>query len=104
MTLDDYMLATRTTAVYPKLPAHSYVVLGLAGETGEIAEKTKKTLRDSTPINLDDLQLEIGDVLWYLARLCDDYSFSLNEVAQLNLDKLADRQQRGVLGGSGDHR
>ncbi|HET7060298.1 MAG TPA: nucleoside triphosphate pyrophosphohydrolase family protein [Candidatus Saccharimonadales bacterium] len=83
-------------------------VLGINGESGEIAEKVKKIIRDKGGKVSDDdkkeLAKEIGDVLWYLAVLAEDLGVSLDEIAQQNLDKLQSRKQRGVLGGSGDNR
>lgn len=85
-----------------------HLVLGLVGEAGEVAEKFKKLVRDhqsnESMINRKDIQKELGDVLWYTAVLADYLEFSLEDVAKLNISKLADRQSRGVLGGSGDNR
>ena len=47
---------------------------------------------------------EIGDVMWYTVRLCDELGFSPEEVMQRNWAKLRDRQERNVLGGNGDTR
>lgn len=85
-----------------------HLVLGLVGEAGEIAEKVKKLVRDKNSdlaqLDRDDMAAELGDVLWYTAVLADFLGLPMNVVAQRNVDKLADRQRRAVLGGSGDHR
>ena len=85
-----------------------HLVLGLVGEAGEIAEKIKKLVRDKNTdlaeLDRDDMAAELGDVLWYTAVLANFLDLSLDEVAQRNVDKLADRQRRAVLGGAGDNR
>lgn len=82
--------------------------MGLVGETGEIAEKAKKIVRDRdsdfSQWDVADLKKELGDTLWYIAVLADYFDISLDEVAELNIAKLADRRRRAVLGGSGDDR
>ncbi len=83
-------------------------VLGITGEAGEVAEKLKKIIRDKGSVVSNDdkkeLAKELGDVLWYLAVFANDLGVSMDEIAQTNLDKLKSRQERGVLGGSGDNR
>jgi len=85
-----------------------YPTLGLSGETGEIAEKVKKIIRDDqgviTDEKRDQIAKEAGDVLWYLSQLATEIDYSLEDIAQMNLDKLASRAARGVLSGSGDNR
>lgn len=112
LSFSDYQLATESTAIYPEagtgsVMALAYVGLGL-GETGEVQGKLKKILRDSGGVISDDtrreLAKEIGDVLWYAARLADELDLSLEVIAQNNLDKLLSRKERGVLTGSGDNR
>jgi NTP pyrophosphatase (non-canonical NTP hydrolase) len=46
----------------------------------------------------------LGDVLWYVANLSADLNISMQEVAEMNIDKLNSRKERGVLQGSGDNR
>ena len=78
--------------------------LGLIGESGEIAEKIKKLLRDNTRVEAQDIIKELGDVAFYLTALANYFGSSLQEVLELNMIKLNDRQERGVLKGSGDNR
>lgn len=80
-----------------------YNTLGMVGEAGEFAEKVKKHARDGV-WNREDAAKELGDVLWYLARIADDMGYTLEEIARLNQQKLADRKARGVMRGSGDNR
>lgn len=112
MTLEEYARGARATAAYPAAATLLYPVLKLAGEAGEVAEKVGKWMRDDgwTPgTAIDDgrrvaLAQELGDVLWYVAAVAHDLGVPLEEVARRNLDKLADRAARGVIGGSGDAR
>lgn len=109
MHLDDYQQgALRTAAPREKKNELLHLVLGLVGESGEIAEKFKKWVRDAesdeSRIDRADIGKELGDVLWYVAVLADYLDLSLDDIGQANLAKLASRQQRGVLGGSGDNR
>jgi len=110
MNLNDYKNFTRTTAIYPEantgqVPELMYLALGLAGESGEVANKVKKLYRDGDdPAKREQLQGELGDVFWYLARLCDALGLEPEDLLQANADKLSSRKQRGVIGGSGDNR
>lgn len=80
-----------------------YPALGLASEAGEVLGKIKKKIRDGE-MDTDAICSELGDVLWYVAILADDLGISLSQVAVNNTDKLIDRADRNVLGGSGDNR
>lgn len=108
MEINEYQKAALTTAVYPEDKRIIYPALGMCGEAGEVADKVKKVIRDNNQHFTDDKKLEIakevGDVLWYCATMAHDIGFTLEEVAQMNIDKLASRKQRGKLSGSGDNR
>lgn len=109
MDLDEYQRgALRTAAPRDKKNELLHLVLGLVGESGEVAEKFKKWVRDldsdESRIDRDAVAKELGDVLWYVAVLADYLDLSLDEVGTVNLAKLAGRVDRGVLGGSGDNR
>jgi NTP pyrophosphatase (non-canonical NTP hydrolase) len=109
MFLNEYQEAALNTAVYPNQGANfAYPALGLAGEAGEVADKLKKVIRDNGGVLTDPVRdavaKELGDVLWYVSVLAHEMDYSLEEIAQTNLDKLASRQERGVIAGSGDNR
>ena len=93
----------------------SYMFLNLVGEVGEFASKVAKAIRKEencieyndlgvTVTNNEELQKEAGDILWQLSGLCSVMGWNLEDIAQQNLDKLASRQQRNVIDGSGDNR
>lgn len=109
MNLNDYQTAAlRTAAPRDKKNEFFHLILGLVGESGEIAEKVKKIVRDqdSDLAQLDkaDLTKELGDVLWHIAVIADYFDIPLEEVGATNIAKLADRLKRGVIQGSGDNR
>lgn len=106
LTLNQYQEMALETAIYPQ--PIIYPTLGLTGEAGEVSDKVKKVLRDNNSIFTEDKKTEIakevGDVLWYCATLSHDIGYTLEEIAQMNYDKLRSRQLRGKLHGSGDNR
>lgn len=113
MTIDDYSKQAITTLVGTHglddmEPALISQVFGLMGESGEVAEKFKKLIRDKHgKISEEDKQeilKELGDILWYINSLSTLLGSSLEEVAQKNLDKVLSRKARGVTAGSGDNR
>ncbi len=92
------------------IDSHAFLaqLLGLVGETGEIAEKFKKIYRDKDGIlsteDKKEMVKELGDILWYISVVCTYLDISLQEVAELNIEKLKSRMERNVLKGSGDNR
>jgi NTP pyrophosphatase (non-canonical NTP hydrolase) len=108
MTFDEYQQAALRTADLTRRQELFHLLLGLVGETGEIAEKFKKLVRDKNGdeslIDREDIKKELGDVLWYVAVLSEYLGIKLEDVADNNVKKLASRQARGVLSGSGDNR
>jgi NTP pyrophosphatase (non-canonical NTP hydrolase) len=105
----EYQRLSRETAIYPDLGNNiAYPALGLCGEAGETAEKVKKAMRDDGGTLTEErraaIGAELGDVLWYAAQLATEAGLELEEIAVANLEKLASRQRRSVLQGSGDTR
>lgn len=88
------------------IPPLVYCALGLTGEAGEFANKVKKVYRDHQgnlprPV-VTDLIYELGDVLWYVGQAARTLGWSLDGVAKMNLYKLAERQAKGAVKGSGE--
>ena len=118
--LNKYQELIKETAVYPRQLGIAYCSLGLTGEAGEIANKVKKMYRDNDLSTLmirsdgsyekfieerkNDIKAELGDVLWYVTALAEEFDLSLEEIMEYNMHKLLDRRARNVLQGSGDNR
>jgi len=108
MELNVYQTAAMETRKYAEAYNVIYPALKLNGEAGEVAEKIGKTLRDDdgnfTIEKKAEIAKELGDVLWYIAALSQDIGYSLEEIALININKLASRARRNVISGSGDNR
>lgn len=94
MTFDEYQDATSRTwkfGVDNSREALSYLTMGLTGEAGEVAEYLKKFLYHHKDLPEEDLAGELGDVLWYTARLASVWGYSLGTIAEMNIEKLAAR-------------
>ena len=103
MHLNTYQLEAAEFAQYgePMYPVASLMVE--AAELGDLF--IKPWLRgDNIDIDRKEVLSEAGDCLWMLAMICYDQGVTLQEVAQYNLAKLKDREDRGVIKGSGGNR
>ncbi len=110
MQFEEYQEKAASTDLKTSIAGNRivYYVLGLVDEAGEVAGKIKKLYRDKEG-KLDDeykklIAKELGDVLWYLSALSRKLGFSLSQIAEMNLNKLNSRKERGMLKGNGDNR
>jgi NTP pyrophosphatase (non-canonical NTP hydrolase) len=92
MMLDEYQKSTLRTAGDDRL---EILALGLAGEAGELADLIKKHCGHGHPLDVEKLLKELGDVMWYVARIADSQSVSLSDVAYKNIEKLKARYPDG---------
>lgn len=106
--LNEYQKAALVTATFKEELKIIYPALGLNGEAGEVAEKVKKVLRDNdgnfSKDKCIEIAKELGDCLWYVATLAHSIGYTLEEIADINIEKLQSRKSRGVINGNGDNR
>lgn len=104
MTPNEYQQAANRTNIDPNAPTRRYYpaeiyvawhAIGLAGEAGEVADHVKKGVFHEKGVNMTKLAEELGDVLWYVAALATVTGFTLEEIMQMNIDKLAKRYPQG---------
>lgn len=85
-----------------------YCVGKLNGESGEVAELVFKAFRGNlgqlTDEEIIKLAKELGDVQWYIANIADLIGYTLEDIMEMNIEKLQDRKERGVIHGYGDER
>jgi NTP pyrophosphatase (non-canonical NTP hydrolase) len=102
---DKYIFDVIDNYAY-RVYAPLYPFLKLAQEASEVTEPILKIhfRGDKKEIFIDDLEKELGDVLWYISECATVLGLTLEEVAKINLHKLSDRAKRNVIKGSGDNR
>lgn len=101
MNMNDY---GRRAMAFAKYKSEYYPFFALAEETGEFLGKIAKEHRGDRYIPKEEKLKELGDILWQLNACCIQMGSTLEEVAEMNLAKLEDRAERGVLKGEGDNR
>ena len=108
LTFKQYQIQTSKMVIYKPEDALIYNLFSLCAETGELAGKYSKVIRDNnwklTPEIRQNMALELGDVQWGVGQCASALGYGLEQIAQMNLIKLNSRMARGVLGGSGDNR
>ena len=105
MNLNTYQEEAGKFVLFSAPPSER--VLGLLEECGEVAGVFKRRDRGDYETEgefVNALVKELGDTLWYLSRVAADHQITLQEVADINISKLTDRQIRNKLKGKGDNR
>lgn len=104
MLLNNYQKESQTTRLVTYTPEAA--VMGLLSEAGEVAGVFQKLIRGDydPPTAMAKLHKELGDVLWHIAAIAEDNNWTLEDIAQTNIDKLKSRQLRSMLIGAGDER
>lgn len=98
MTGNEYQKAALRTASGMNYEHYGMLmngVLGLCGESGEVADLVKKTTFQGHELNAERVAEELGDVAWYLAVAAEAIGYSLDDILQMNIDKLLKRYPDG---------
>lgn len=118
MTLNYYQQQAMETCL-PSSANDCYMLFGLVEEVGELCGKVSKAIRKKQIFTDDNeiwfygedikkefyeqIKSEISDILWFVAGLCRQFGWTLEDVAQYNLDKLAARKQSNTIVSHTDH-
>ena len=70
-------------------------LFGLSGEVGELTDMVKKWIFHESNFDEEHAKKELGDVMWYVAMICESFGWSLDEIMQMNIDKLKKRYPDG---------
>lgn len=98
MTANDYQRAAMRTASGMNYENHGMLIngiLGLCGESGEVADHVKKASFQGHELDTKHIAEELGDVSWYLAVTAHAIGYDLGDIFQMNIDKLAKRYPEG---------
>ena len=69
--------------------------LGLSGEVGELNDILKKWIFHEKNLDVEHTKKEIGDIMWYVAMMCESFGWNLDDILQMNVDKLKQRYPDG---------
>lgn len=97
MQINEYQqLAMRTSNGFLTPTGHlENGALGLAGEGGEVADLVKKHLFQNHPLDKQHIAKELGDLCWYIAETATAIGYDLEDIMQMNIDKLKARYPEG---------
>lgn len=105
MTGNEYQLAAmRTAGNIERENLLTNGALGLAGESGEVADMVKKHLFQGHPLDTEKIAKELGDVAWYVAATAYAIGYGLDEILIMNIDKLWKRYPEGFAAERSLHR
>jgi len=62
--------------------------VGIATEAGELLDNIKKHLFYKRAIDETNMKEELGDLLWYMAIICDVYGWDFEDIMERNIEKL----------------
>lgn len=97
MTGNEYQKMAMTT-LNPALKKQDVLingVMGLCGESGEVIDLVKKHLHQGHALDREKVLRELGDVCWYIAEIATALDAELDDVLEMNIQKLRSRYPQG---------
>lgn len=86
--VDGYLHMSNRCAMDSRL---IHYVLGVGTESGELQDAVKKWVAYGKEVDRTNVKEEIGDLMWYLSRMCDLFGFTFEEIMDINIKKLQTR-------------
>lgn len=71
--------------------------LGISSQAGELNGLIRDSFDRNYPMDTGKLRAELGELLWHIANLSNLYGISLEEIADLNIEKLYDQSVNQIL-------
>lgn len=91
--IDVYKNWQPTYAKYPRPEGKKYSIIGLAAESGELLGVLQKAIRKNEKVSRDKVVDELGDCLWYLTCVMNEFNISWSELCEFNMNKLTERNK-----------
>lgn len=98
MDFNEYQNISNSTSSYKdkqEIERTIVAVLGLTGESGEVADHLKKAIGHGHVLHIDHVVKELGDIMWYVAEVASSLGLQLDDIASRNVEKLAKRYPDG---------
>lgn len=105
MLLNEYQKLAGRTIDREMMPweIQSHALHGMVAEIGELHGIYQKVYQGHDA-DIDHLKKELGDLLWFVAEYCTGSDWNLEEIAQMNIDKLKARYPEGFEAEKSLHR
>lgn len=106
MTINEYQALAMRTSNKDLSPDYHLLngALGLAGESGEIADLVKKNWMQGHELDVEHVAKELGDVCWYIAETATAIGCDLETIMKMNIEKLKKRYPDGFDSERSQHR
>jgi len=91
----DLAILHRIEKEHPDAVRLLHGLIGISTESGEILDQYKRHIFYGTDLDTGNIKEELGDLLWYVTLICNVLGCTLEDIMQLNMDKLKLRYPNG---------